>query len=336
MIHRKTTKSRFISTGLLLLAGTAFSALTACVPDDPDTCQVFEHAGHVGAQAALTLPIIASSSVHAWGNNSMRWRSSDLGAVGLHDRISSIRIRAQWHAVSLYLYEHDNFNGGGRVYHCEKGQTCWADGVGWVNDRTSSLICQYEYGDDVDEPGSEDVRVPMAGVADRWNTFVSAMIEDIESRARNYATRITWMTRSQVCQILQWVSCDRYQDVLKLRHNFELDMPFPLRNRDVRISLFLQPHLENQGFGHWYHGWEVWTEGGIGSGTILDQVVDAVEQLDPLPLALLFSAAEAEPPGRTLTGKYRLQMSIPPASSGITDWAGDWNVPTMVVNRLRN
>ena len=83
------------------------------------------------------------------------------------------------------------------------------------------------------------------------------------------------------------------------------------------------------------HGWEVWTEGGIGSGTILNQIVDAVEQLDPIPVAQLFAAVEAQPPGRSLTGKYRLQMSIPPASSGITDWAGDWNVPTMVVNRKR-
>jgi hypothetical protein len=218
--------------------------------------RVYRHANYGGNSAFLH---------HGPGWVYRLFYSGFLQTVHLHDRISSLYIDASAGEVAglVILFQHNRFVGRYAMFPTTPGastQTNWVSYVGnFINDRTSSILVVRRFDNEITVP------------------FVSSYPGDLKDEIRDFVSSVPRISPRGNPTITwdMWPNFDQRRFIY-IRIPIRVDVPNWF-DYDAEVHYWIYPYVDSAGSLRAYIAWYgAWVEGGVKSGSILDQLMDNI------------------------------------------------------------
>ncbi len=277
----------------LAVAGLTVAALPSAA-HATDSCSFFYLSNQSGQQWTAYPPSVTSSysSLSPTANTSTRYNEADLYAYmpGMVQDIRSLQIVAQDSDVAAYVHVGADFSDNTLVFHCEKGNVCKLDDLGWYNDRVRSIKCQREFGRKANGGWVNELTNPIIDTEDIRSGF-EAQANSIISGSSSVAsythvdTSMGWLAMSELCRARGWACSSswytKYRDLMLLEHDFELTPSGWAWAYKASIGYNLEPRLDSQGdLEFWQAERSVWVESGWWTSAIEDGLTTALNTVD--------------------------------------------------------
>jgi len=254
--------------------------------------RVYRHSNYGGNSAFLH---------HGPGWVYRLFNSGYIRSIHLHDRISSLYVDASAGEVGgeVILFQHSRFRGRYVIFSTTPGNPTlrnWVSYVGsFINDRTSSILIVRRFNNEVTLPF---VSSYPGDLRDEIRDFVSSVPR---IRPRGNPT-ITWD---------MWPNFDRRRFIY-IRIPIRVDVPNWF-DYDAEVRYWIYPYVNTTGTLRAYIAWYgAWVEGGVKSGSILDQLMDNIPSSFGAVNGLLRQTLEIA----NMFGPFERQYFLPGTASG--------------------